>query len=270
MDIPLEDFYEDIIAKAQRGLKLSDQELASKAGISKQKLEQALAGQFNEETARAVAPALNLSADALVGAGQKSWQPNPVDLVGLNGFNTTFDDMTVNAYVVWDPESRDAVLFDSGGNADPAIELIEGLSLKLREILLTHSHADHIYDLAKLQLKFPGVDIWIHESAKLESSKGFSEGKAFQAGSLKIATRHTPGHSPDGITYVVEGLDKPVAIVGDAIFSGSMGGAPHAWKDALAVNREKILSLPPETVICPGHGPMSTVGEELRHNPFYA
>lgn len=270
MVVPLEDFYEDIIGKAQRGLKLSDEAILAKADISEKAWKDALSGSFDEATARAVAPVLNLHPEALVAAGKKTWKPHPVDLEGLDQFNTPFDDMTVNAYVVWDPATKAAALFDSGGNADPMIELVDGLGLKVEAILLTHSHPDHIYDLPKLQLKYPEVSTWIHESATVDNTKRFSEGKSFEIAGLKIDTRHTPGHSADGVTFVVNGLAKPVAIVGDAIFSGSMGGAPSAWKDALAVNREKIFSLPEETIVCPGHGPMSTVGEESRHNPYYA
>jgi glyoxylase-like metal-dependent hydrolase (beta-lactamase superfamily II) len=62
----------------------------------------------------------------------------------------------------------------------------------------------------------------------------------------------------------------PVAIVGDSLFAGSMGGAPNAFRLALENNRNKILSLPPETLICPGHGPLTTVELERRHNPFFA
>jgi glyoxylase-like metal-dependent hydrolase (beta-lactamase superfamily II) len=72
-----------------------------------------------------------------------------------------------------------------------------------------------------------------------------------------------------GITYVIKGLDEPVAIVGDAVFAGSMGGGMVSYQDALQTNREKIMSLPDETVLCPGHGPMTTVGEEKNHNPFF-
>ena len=71
------------------------------------------------------------------------------------------------------------------------------------------------------------------------------------------------------MTYVVNGLDKQVAIVGDALFAGSMGGGMVSYPDALRTNREKIISLPNETVLCPGHGPMTTVGEEKKHNPFF-
>ena len=66
------------------------------------------------------------------------------------------------------------------------------------------------------------------------------------------------------------GLARPIAIVGDSLFAGSMGGGNVSYRDALRNNVEKILTLPEETIISPGHGPMTTVGEEKRHNPFFA
>jgi glyoxylase-like metal-dependent hydrolase (beta-lactamase superfamily II) len=96
------------------------------------------------------------------------------------------------------------------------------------------------------------------------------EGKTFGLKSLQIDTRLTWGHSPGGMTYVVTGLARPIAIVGDSLFAGSMGGGNVSYRDALQNNIEKILTLPDETIICPGHGPMTTVGEEKQHNPFFA
>ena len=72
------------------------------------------------------------------------------------------------------------------------------------------------------------------------------------------------------MTYVVNGLSRKLAIVGDAIFAGSMGGGNVSYRDALQTNLDKILTLPDETIICPGHGPKTTVGEEKKHNPFFA
>ena len=91
----------------------------------------------------------------------------------------------------------------------------------------------------------------------------------FRAGALKIETRQTSGHSAGGITYVISGLPRPVAVVGDAIFAGSMGGGAVSYTDALRNNRNKIFTLPNEAVLCPGHGPLTTVGEEKLHNPFF-
>jgi glyoxylase-like metal-dependent hydrolase (beta-lactamase superfamily II) len=72
------------------------------------------------------------------------------------------------------------------------------------------------------------------------------------------------------MTFVVRGLQRPVAIVGDSLFAGSMGGGNVSYRDAVENNLKQILTLPDETVLCPGHGPMTTVAEEKKHNPFFA
>ena len=72
------------------------------------------------------------------------------------------------------------------------------------------------------------------------------------------------------MTYFVTGLTRPLAVVGDSIFAGSMGGGNVSYKNAVQNNVKKILTLPAETIICPGHGPLTTVGEEKAHNPFFA
>ncbi len=69
---------------------------------------------------------------------------------------------------------------------------------------------------------------------------------------------------------MVSGLAKRIAVVGDAIFAGSMGGGGVSYADALRTNREELLTLPDDTVVCPGHGPLTTIGEERLHNPFFA
>jgi glyoxylase-like metal-dependent hydrolase (beta-lactamase superfamily II) len=94
-------------------------------------------------------------------------------------------------------------------------------------------------------------------------------GAEFRFSDLRINARLTRGHSPGGLTYVVRGLDRLVAVVGDALFAGSMGGGGVSWADALATNRREIFTFPDDTLVCPGHGPMTTVGQEKAHNPFY-
>ena len=92
----------------------------------------------------------------------------------------------------------------------------------------------------------------------------------FRLGKIDIEARYTWGHSPGGMTFVCTGLARPVAIVGDSMFAGSMGGGSVSYKDAVQNNFEKILTLADETIICPGHGPMTSVAEEKKHNPFFA
>ena len=71
------------------------------------------------------------------------------------------------------------------------------------------------------------------------------------------------------MTYIIEGLAKPVAVVGDALFAGSMGGGMVSYADALRTNREKIMTLPDDTILCPGHGPLTTIRSEKLRNPFF-
>lgn len=270
MQPSLEDFYEDILGKAKKGLEKQDEEVIREAGISSEQWQSALAGEFDEDVAARVAPVLGLSPSALIQTGQRVWKPDPVEIQGVKQIHTQWEDMYVNAYLVWDQDSRQAVLFDSGAGLEALLDCIQREQLKLELILLTHAHPDHVAVLPKLQEAYPEVPVFLHANESYPGKQEVpTEGDVFQVGSLTIEARYTPGHSPGGTTYVITGLEKPVAIVGDALFSGSMGGSPQAWKPALQVNRDKILSLPGETVLCPGHGPMTTVAEELEHNPFY-
>src|SRR5207248_54602 len=141
-----------------------------------------------------------------------------------------------------------------------------GLTIKL--ILLTHTHVDHIADLPRLKA-VTGARVYVPRLEALEGADPFSEGRIFQAGRLEIESRQTSGHSVGGMTYVVSGLATLVAVVGDALFAGSMGGGAVSYTDALRNNRNKILALPNETILCPGHGPLTTAGEEKLHNPFF-
>ena len=114
--IPLEDNVEDIVGKVLRGRKLDPAEVARQAGVELPKLKALLAGEFDEATARAVAPVLGLGADALVALGQRTWYPqDPGEIDGLACFNTPYGDMFVNAFLVWDPATKVAAIQRSRG-----------------------------------------------------------------------------------------------------------------------------------------------------------
>ena len=267
--IPLEDNFTDIIGKAQRGLAISDSQLAQKSGIPAEKIRELRDGKVDDEALARVAPILDLAPAALIDSAHARWKPRAVELDGVAQFNTTYGDMTVNAYLVWDPKTRDAVAFDTGADCSEMLKRIEREKLDVKFILLTHAHPDHIEDLDRLRKK-TGAPVFISERESAAGAQSFAEGKRFEAGKLEIETRLTWGHSPGGTTFVVNGLAHPVAIVGDSLFAGSMGGGGVSYPDAVKNNREKILTLPNDTIICPGHGPMTTVGEEKEHNPFFA
>jgi hydroxyacylglutathione hydrolase len=266
--ISLEDNFMDILGKAQRGLNLGDAALAKRANIAERDLNRIKAGEVIEDIILKVAAVLDLAPRPLLDSARAAWTPEPVDVPGLASFTTPYGGMTVNAYLVWDAQTKEAAAFDTGADAKPMLEYIKANQLILKFILLTHSHGDHIADIERLK-KQNGATAWISENEPTRGANTFSEGRIFAVGNLQIATRLTSGHSTGGTTYMVSGLSKPIAVTGDALFAGSMGGGMVSYADALANNRAKIMTLSENTIICPGHGPMTTVGEEKLHNPFF-
>lgn len=270
MAIPLEDNAGDVLGKAQRGLSISDSQLAEGAGLEAERIRQLRDGNFDDATLRKVAPVLGLDADSLLNLAHNEWQPEAVEPVdGLAQFNTAYGDMTVNAYLVWDPASRTAAAFDTGADCTEMLRRAARENLEMKFIMLTHAHPDHVADLERLRSE-TGAIIYISEHESARGAETIAEGEKFRVGALQIEARLTSGHSPGGTTYVVSGLARPVAIVGDSLFAGSMGGGAVSYRDALNNNIEKILTLPEETIVCPGHGPLTTVGKEKRENPFFA
>jgi hydroxyacylglutathione hydrolase len=268
--IPLEDNAADIIGKAQRGLGISDSDLAKKAGVSVQTIRKLRDGDFDEAVLLSVAPVLGLDGRVLGEIAQGEWRPKKIEsLDGLAQFTTDYNGMAVNAYLAWDPETRVAAAFDTGADSKEMLRFANRHKLDMQLILLTHAHPDHVADLPALREE-TGADVFTPAREPVPGAEPIDERKNFRLGNLQIDTRLTWGHSPGGMTYVVTGLARPVAIVGDSLFAGSMGGGNVSYRDALQNNVEKILTLPDETIICPGHGPMTTVGEEKQHNPFFA
>lgn len=268
--IPLEDNFADIIGKAQRGLQLSDTKLAEKAGVDAQILRKLRAGELDEPALLRIAPALGLNGRALCDLARGAWQPEKVEPIdGFAAFTTPYEDMTVNSYLAWDPKTRDAAAFDTGADCAELLRVAAKQKLKVNLILLTHAHPDHIADLLRLRGE-TGAHTYISEREAIPGAESIEEGKAFCLGKIDVDTRLTWGHSRGGMTYIATGLARKIAIVGDSLFAGSMGGGSVSYDDALRNNLEKILTLPDETIICPGHGPMTTVSEEKIHNPFFA
>jgi glyoxylase-like metal-dependent hydrolase (beta-lactamase superfamily II) len=266
--LPLEDNYTDVVGKAQRGLRLTDTELARQAGLSASELGHFKGGGFDAGTARKIAGPLQLGAQALIELGQKAWYPAPLQVEGLAAFTTAYKDITVNSYLVFDSKNGQAAAFDTGSTVAGMLELVQQRRLTVAYIFLTHSHPDHVADLQRLE-KATGAPVYVGEKEQLHGPKTFAAGHVFRLGGLKIETRQTSGHARGGITYAVSGLERRLAIVGDALFAASMGGGAVSYEEALRTNRKEIFSLPDDTVVCPGHGPMTTIGEQKKHNPFY-
>ncbi len=269
--IAIEDEFNDIVGKAMNGLRLSAAELARKSGVPVDSIEAIARGQLPDEVSLAkIAPALGLEPNALVRSAMKIFYPRPVQMDGLALFNSDYRGaMTVNAYIIWDPQSLEAAIFDTGTDALRLVEFLQQKNLSAANLFLTHTHPDHIAETEALRQRL-GVTVRSNAKEPYEGSETFEEGARFTIGQLSVETAMTWGHSQGGTTYIVRGLENPIAVTGDALFAGSMGGGMVSYQDALETTWSKILTLPDETVVCPGHGPMSTVAEEKRHNPFFA
>ena len=215
-----------------------------------------------------MATELRLDGKKLIRSAQKVWSPVSVVVSGLKQFSSEYGDMIVNAYVVWDEVSRKAWIFDTGTDVHPILAFIEEEKLKADAIFLTHTHSDHIACLNDLREKTGSPNVYVHQLELLDGCEPIEEGFKYSIDSLSLVAKHTHGHSVGGLTYVIDGLEKSIAVVGDAIFAGSMGGGMISYTDALQSNLDKIMTLPEVTILCPGHGPLTTVREEKLNNPF--
>ena len=271
----LEDHPGDIISKSRKANNVSAAVAAKAAEISESELA-AL-----EETGKTsgkinfamLAPLIGLNAAKLEGIA-KGWLPSPKDLSiwrEVRVFTTTSEGTAVNCYLVWDEVSRAAALFDTGFDAKPILDCIAENQLDLKYVFITHSHYDHVTALPKVREAFPKVQVRSN-SKNAPVNQRNKTAEIIHLGGLRVTHRDTPGHAEDGVTYMVGNWqeDAPyVAVVGDTIFAGSMGNGNGAWELAKQKIREQILSLPAATLICPGHGPLTTVAEEKEHNPFF-
>jgi glyoxylase-like metal-dependent hydrolase (beta-lactamase superfamily II) len=271
----LEDHAGDVIRKARLMAKLEPAAAAKAAGLAETDY---AALEDSGQSARkpnfaALGELLGLNGRKLEGVFN-GWLPAKMDLSRwrhLRWLSTEGNGMIVHSYLIWDETTREAALFDTGWTAEPAFQQIAEQRLQLEHLFITHTHADHIAGLEAVRAKFPSAKVHTDaRSAPLQQRNRRED--CLQLGRLRISNRDTPGHAEDGVTYVVSAWAEaapPVAIVGDAIFAGSMGGAPQHGGLARQKVREQILSLPPDTLICPGHGPLTTVGEQKAANPFY-
>ena len=270
MILPVEDEFNDVLSKAQKAQGLSTEELSQRCGIAESLIRAARRGEFDEAVVRALAEELGLRRDALLSLASGDWRPKEVgEIEGFAMVCSPFHDWQVNAFLVWDAASQKAIAFDTGTKAEPLIAEIERRGLALEAVILTHAHWDHYEAAPELLKRWPAARVFLgaKDGAVSVPSEAMEEGFAFGIGALQIAGFYTPGHTSGGMTFTVSGLARPLAIVGDALFAGSMGAANTSYEDAL-VSLSRILSLNPDTVLAPGHGPLTTVKEEREMNCF--
>ncbi len=271
----LEDHLGDIIRKARMMTKVAPEAAAKAAGLTPDEL-----GTLEDSGKppkrpdyKSLGALIELNPAKLEGIAN-GWLPKPVDTAAwreLRQISTSGDGMQVHAYLIWDEVTREAAVFDTGFTAEPIFAVVGENQLQLKHLFITHTHPDHIAGVEAIRSKFPKT--FIHTDAKSAPPQHKNRrNDCIHLGSLRITNRDTPGHAEDGVTYVIGNWpdDAPhVAIVGDAIFAGSMGGAKDHGPLAKSKVREQILSLPLSTLVCSGHGPLTTVGEQKEHNPFF-
>ena len=176
-----------------------------------------------------------------------------------------------NTYVVADEDGGSAVMIDAGGPVEPLLAAIDDHHLTLSHVLLTHHHYDHVCELDQVLARHPDAAVLIHpaERDQVEGATGTIEpGDVVEAGGLRIEAIHTPGHTAGMLSFLVEGN----VFTGDTLFKNSVGGvrAPGhtTYADLKASIMDRLMTLPPETVVRPGHTDPTTVADEWDGNAF--
>ena len=193
-----------------------------------------------------------------------------------------------NTYLLWDPDSREAAVVDAGNRIAPLADLVREQKLTMKYIILTHAHFDHIMGLSDVMedIKIPvyveEADLPMMMDGESNLSSGYMrggyqfadavpvrDGQQLQIAGFQFRVIHTPGHTPGGCCYYMEQED--VLFSGDTLFRTSVGRSDFPGGSASALVRsvkEKLLILPEETHVYPGHMEETTIGYEKRHNPF--
>ena len=190
-----------------------------------------------------------------------------------------------NCYLVEDPKTNAVAIVDPGSEPERIVEAVEQSGGRVEAIWITHAHVDHIGAIAPLKRKY-NVPVWLHpldeplyrvggRQAQLYGipyeeppapDRRFAEGEKIKLGALELDVIHVPGHAPGPVVIYGHGN----ALVGDCLFAGSIGRTdlPFSNPSQLEASLKRIAALPPETVVHPGHGDSTTIGEERLSNPF--
>ena len=276
--MPLEDDFCDIIKKARIGQAWSVEDMARSTGLPGADITALERGDQPRDRAevRALATTLGLRLGPLEQIVLEKWVPQPISSIpGIDTIQGDINGYAVNGYIVHD--SGEALLVDTAYNAPAMISWLESHRVQLTGICLTHGHADHAEGIQQLLARWPvpvylgAEDVsllrWKPSEDRLIAPR---DGRAISVGRLSVQCLTTPGHTPGGICYRVDTESQRVCFVGDTLFAGSIGRSNPStlYQTHLGSVRTHVLGLPPEYRLLPGHGPATTVREELDHNPF--
>jgi len=274
----LEDEFCDIIKKARSGLGSGVEAVASASRLDVQILRALEAGKRPPTPAesQALAAALGLNPAKLVSIACEGWTPSPPDPGRAPHVLTIHGDIggyAVKGYLFLDPATREAVMIDTAYNPEAMLATLGDQALTLRAVCLTHGHTDHAGGLDAILARYPvpvhiGEDDWNLLGWRPSPSlrKFVTDGEGICAGGMKLRFLRTPGHTPGGVCYRAD----ECCFVGDTLFAGSIGRAnpPSLYPTHLESVRSRLLTLPDDMTLFPGHGPPTTVREEKAHNPF--
>jgi hydroxyacylglutathione hydrolase len=276
--MPLEDDFSDIVKKARTGQGLSVGDVARTTGLPGGDISALERGDQPRDRAevRALAKALGLRGEPLEQIAIDKWEPVAqrmppwIEMVqgAINGYG-------VQGYIVHD--KGDALVIDTAYNARAMLDQLRRRGLRLIGICLTHGHADHADGIEQI-LGDREVPVYLgHEDKGLLGWRPRADllvtpvdGMAIRVGNRTVRCLSTPGHTPGGICYRLDDEQLPVCFVGDTLFAGSIGRSNPKELYSIHLNsvRERLLTLSPDYRLFPGHGPATTVEEELDHNPF--
>lgn len=276
--MPLEDDFCDIVKKSRTGQGLSVGDVARMTGLPGGDITALERGDRPRDRAevRALAEALGLRAEPLVQIAIEKWGPVAQHMPPwVEMIQGTISGYGVQGYIVFD--EGEALLIDTAYNAHAMLDALRRRGLRLMGICLTHGHADHADGIEQIlsQYNVPvylgpedlGLLSWRPQTDLLVAP---SEGLSIPVGRRTVHCVTTPGHTAGGVCYRVDDPELPVCFVGDTLFAGSIGRSnpKELYSTHLHSVRDRVLTLSPDYRLLPGHGPATTVEEELDHNPF--
>jgi glyoxylase-like metal-dependent hydrolase (beta-lactamase superfamily II) len=274
----LEDEFCDIIKKARNGRGLSLDQIVEASGLEASALRELESGRRApaHKEVLALAAALHLDGPKLAAIACDGWHPASEHPDLQNSVLTVHGDIggyAVKGYLFYDPASRDAAMIDTGYNPEGMLHAIEQHRLRLTAVCLTHGHSDHADGIEIILDRYPvpvyiGKEDWglLGWKPRDNLRKFVADGEGVTVGGKDLRFVTTPGHTPGGVCYRAAGCE----FVGDTLFAGSIGRSNPSslYTTHLESVRRRVLTLPDELTLLPGHGPATTVREEKDHNPF--
>jgi len=279
--LPLEDTFGDILRKAMRGTGIGGAQLSSASGVSAAAIEQWLRddGAASDEEARALARVLHLDGPKLTDSAAQRWYPPTIERPDIRR-HAQESTVLSNGYVFFLKDSRRAALVDPAGIPQKLLRILRDGDYDLQYILITHKHDDHCDAASDVARAYPNAQIVMHKldvhaiGSLANRALLVRDGETLPFGRNGSAIRmlHTPGHTDGSSCFLFQEPGRGSLFSGDTLFAASVGGAygdASTYDDILNSIRNKLLTLPGDTVVMPGHGPPTTIALEKEHNPFF-